>query len=223
MKEVEAVLFDLDGTLIDSIDVYWRDFKEVLKRLGLPIIDKQKVINTMLKGGNPWVDLFPELSRDEGFMSKAKEIDNDVWPQIYKRYAKVFPEAPDLLMKLKAMGLLSGIVTSSWFEEQDPKEILELKNMVDVVVAKFDVKMRKPHPEPILRGCEKLGVSPGKAIYVGDAPADIKAGKAARVKTIGVLWGLSDFETMRNEGPDYIAKDFSEVLKIIHFIELSSN
>ncbi|HBE44688.1 MAG TPA: hypothetical protein DDW17_04340 [Deltaproteobacteria bacterium] len=46
MKEVEAVLFDLDGTLVDSIDVYWRVFKEVLKRLGLPMIEKQKVADT---------------------------------------------------------------------------------------------------------------------------------------------------------------------------------
>jgi HAD superfamily hydrolase (TIGR01509 family) len=222
MKKVEAVLFDLDGTLIDSIDVYWRVFKEVLKRLGLPLGEKEKIIDTMLKGRNPWVDLFPEISNDKDILRKAKEVERDLWPWVYRKYVRVFPEASDLLKKLKSMGILTGIITSSWFEEDDPKEILELKKMADAVVTKFDVKMVKPDPEPILKCCEKLEIPPNKAIYVGDAPVDIKAGKAAGVITIGVLWGLSDFETMKNEGPDYIAKDFSEALKIIH-LELSSD
>jgi HAD superfamily hydrolase (TIGR01509 family) len=215
MKEMEAVLFDLDGTLIDSIDVYWRVFKEVLKRLGLPLVEKEKIINTMLKGRNPWVDLFPEISNDKNILRKAKEFERDLWPWVYRKYVKVFPEASDLLKKLKSMGIQTGIITSSWFEEDDPKEILELKNVADVVVTKLDVKMFKPDPEPILKGCEKMGISPQKVIYVGDAPVDIKAGKAAGVKTIGVLWGLSDREILTGEGTDEIAVNFDELSKII--------
>ena len=215
MKKVEAVLFDLDGTLIDSIDVYWRVFKEVLKRLGLPLGEKEKIIDTMLKGRNPWVDLFPEISNDKDILRKAKEVERDLWPWVYRKYVRVFPEASDLLKKLKSMGIQTGIITSSWFEEDDPKEILELKNVADVVVTKLDVKMFKPDPEPILKGCEKMGISPQKVIYVGDAPVDIKAGKAAGVKTIGVLWGLSDREILTGEGTDEIAVNFDELSKII--------
>lgn len=215
MKEVEAALFDMDGTLVDSIGVYEIVFDEIFRRLELSPIKEGLVGELMRQDKNPWEYLVTRMSFSRKTIIKAQEIDKEVFPLMYKRYARVFPAVVPLLSELKRRSIHTAIITSSWFEEGDPEPIQKLKGMVDVIVARFDTERHKPYPDPIFKACEKLHVAPEHAVYVGDSPLDIKAGKAAGTLTIGVLSGVSTWERMAREAPDRTVATFSELSQLI--------
>lgn len=213
--EVKAVLFDMDGTLIDSIQVYERLFDEIFRRFQLPPVKKGLVAELVRQGRNPWIDVLPSMSFTKEMIIKAQKIDKEVFPLMYEKYVRVFPGVLPLLSELKKRAVKTAIVTSSWFEEGDPEPIKRLKGMVDVLVTKFDTERHKPHPAPIFKACEELHVAPEYTLYVGDSPLDIKAGKAAEVQTVGVLWGIGDREKLEGEGSDEIVANSDELRQVI--------
>jgi len=155
------------------------------------------------------------MSFTKEMIIKAKKIDKEVFPLMYEKYVRVFPGVFPLLSELKKRTVKTAIVTSSWFEEGDPEPIQRLEGMVDALVTKFDTERHKPHPDPIFKACEKLHVTPEYALYVGDSPLDIRAGKAAGVLAVGVVWGVSSLETLKKGYPDEIAVSFNHLRRII--------
>lgn len=208
---IKAVLFDMDGTLIDSIGVYDKVFDEIFRRFELPLPEKGLVAELMRQGRNPWTDFLPGMSFTKEMIIKAREIDKEVFPLMYEKHVSVFAGIFSLISELKNRLIKTAIVTASWFDENDPEQIKRLKEMVDVSITKFDTKRHKPYPDPILKACETLGVAPELSVYVGDTASDIKAGKAAGALTIGVLWGISTQKALAKEMPDEIASTVSEL------------
>ncbi|MBW2642791.1 MAG: HAD family hydrolase [Deltaproteobacteria bacterium] len=211
MKSLEAVLFDMDGTLIDSVEVFYRILNETCTRIGLPQIRKKIIIDSMRRGKSPWGDFLHNVSFTNDMLPKAQKISSEIYTSFYKKYAKIYPGSLPFLREIKKQSIRMGIVTSTYFPDNVPEEIIKLRKTMDVVVTKLDTKRIKPYPDPIFLACNKLHIKPEKAIYVGDTPLDIRAGKAAGMQTIGVLWGVGTRESLIAEGANEVVANFDKL------------
>lgn len=216
---IKAAIFDLDGTLIDSLEVYHKDINEIFKRVGLPPVKKETIINIMREGNPPWESLLPpDIENKEELLQRCLAIDKEIWAGIYEQEADFFPGSEETLKRIKEAGIKIGIVTSGWEEDDEIRKLLIKRGvyfLIDVIITRNDVARIKPAPDPILECIARLGLTPAECLYVGDSPSDIIAGKTAGVITVGVLSGVSDYERLAKEKPALIIKEVNELFDIL--------
>lgn len=221
--KVAAVIFDLDGTLIDSIDIYFRIVENALERLGLPTVSRSKILAAAESEDFKWELVLPEeiLHSQERIIDKAWAAINEIAPQMFADDLDIFQGAGGILKMISARGLKMGLVTSTQKHYLETK-MLPLKNagvdkLFEVIITSDDVKQRKPAPDPLLACAQQLEFKPANCVYVGDTTTDMQSGKAAGMHTVGVLTGFDDYEALSKERPDAIIdsiRNLSEVLAI---------
>ena len=209
MKKV--ILFDLDGTVTNSLslilrtnqkvfakmDIPWQD-QEVMKYIGIPLVDIGKIF--------AGVDRAAEyVSTYMGFYG----LEHD-------KYMECYPGATDTIRLAKQAGYLTGVVTSkSRRGTMLSLEFLQLISDFDVIITADDVTEHKPKPAPVWAALKALDISPDQALFVGDSPFDILAGLAAGVRTIGVTWGMANGELLRACNPDFMVDNWDELNEIL--------
>ncbi|MEK6891752.1 MAG: HAD family hydrolase [Nanoarchaeota archaeon] len=179
--EVKAVLFDMDGVLIDSIDAWYFVINDTLKHFGLEPISRAKFEKRF--GAS--------IENDVKTLYIGKSI-REV-EKIYnlefrkrKQHVKLFPQSKLVLENLRHKKLKIGLLTNS--TDKITFSILnhfKLKKYFDVILTMNDVKRRKPAPDMVLKACRKLKVKPKNAILIGDTQNDMLAGKKAGCVTVG--------------------------------------
>lgn len=191
-----AILFDMDGVLIDSLESWLSSLNAALRYLDHKEISREDFVKKY------WGhDLYDNLER----MGLSRDIGifcNDIYSN-HLEDVRIYPDTKDTLQRLG--GYKKGIITNT------PKvcayEILkqfDLEKYFDVVITSDDVNKAKPDPEIVLKACEFLDVEPKEVVLVGDTNSDVRAGKAAGCTVIGV-----------NIGADYTVKDISELTRLI--------
>lgn len=221
--DVEAVLFDLDGTLIDSIGVYFKIVDIVFEKLNLPPVPREKFSEATKDGDFDWSCVLPDhlKNRREELEKKAMDIIYDIYPEMFGKDLKLIAGADSILKELFSDGMKIGIVTSTPEEGMSFKrQVLEkagLEKLIEVVITADDVNNKKPAAEPLVKCSKRLGIAPNKCVYVGDTRLDIKAGKAAGMKTIGVLTGFDDRAALGELEPDAIIQSVIELPDVIAF------
>ena len=207
---VEAVLFDLDGTLVDSIGIYYKIVDIVFDKLNLPPVPREAFVEAAKDGDFDWDCVLPDNMqyRKDEIIQQATKIIYEIYPQMFGKDLKLIAGAGSILREISADGMKIGIVTSTPEEGMSYKlQLLEntgVEKLIEVIITADDVKNKKPAAEPLVACIKRLGVAPDKSVYVGDARIDIKAGKAAGMKTIGVLTGFDDSPALEAENPDAI-------------------
>lgn len=198
----KVVLFDIDGTLVDSVAAYFEVARCTADSFGLEITEEQ-VRRALATGSNFWQDVVPPDQCDGDAMRKALTIRAiREWPRVLKEYGKVFEGLAQTLDALKALGIRLGIVSGA---RREVLELLRAEGILDrfeAIILGSDVTKGKPDPEGIFKCLRQLNVSPAEAIYVGDAPVDIQAGRAAGVRVVGVLSGAGDSAMLSMHWPD---------------------
>src|SRR3990170_3530933 len=120
MKEVKgskpkAVVFDIDGTIIDSMEVFYQDLREICQRVGLSQVSKEKVLEIMRRGVSPQDFLIPIDFPDRGnVINQCQAIDKEIWAEIYRREVKLFPGCAEVMRRIKGAGIKIGVVSSGW-------------------------------------------------------------------------------------------------------------
>ncbi len=214
---VEAVIFDLDGTLIDSASIYYQIVDVIFKRLGIPPVSKKILLEAMKNGEFEWDLVLPgEMkNRQEELIEKAREILDEIAPSMFHEQVKIIPGTAEILKAIAAEGLNLALVTSSLKDymalKLAPLSEAGVENLFEVVITADDVQNKKPHAEPLVMCSDKLGLAPGNCVYVGDTRVDIKAGKAAGMQTVAVLTGFDDYEALEREHPDAIIDRVSDL------------
>jgi len=208
--EVNAVMFDLDGTLIDSAPIYYEIIDIVFEKLGIPPVPVEILREAMDDGEFDWDFVLPARmkNRKHELIVQARGIIDDIAPAMFRRQIKLIPGAANICKKISAGRMKIGLVTST------PRDYISVKlaplreagieHLLQVIVTADDVVNKKPHAEPLLKGSQKLGVAVEHCVYVGDTRVDIRAGNAAGMKTVGVLTGFDDYEALKKENPDVI-------------------
>ncbi len=215
--EVDAVMFDLDGTLIDSVPLYYRIIDTSFDQLGLPPVSKETLLEALKDGDFNWDIVLPPVANDEkeALIEKVRKVIANISLPIFEEENKLFPNAIEVLNQIDRAGLKLGLVTSALRITMDlktkPLQDAKVIELFQVVMDADDVEKKKPHAEPLVTCSRRLGVSPDRCVYVGDTRVDIMAGKAAGMKTVAVLTGFDSYETLRNEKPDAILDNIGQL------------
>ena len=180
-----TVLFDLDGTLIDSGAIILASFRHATQTVLRREIPDAEL--AALVGGSNIHDQMRAID--------AAQVDELV--RVYREHneplhdeLEAFEGIEHVLARLKAQGRRLGIVTAKRRKTVELAfAVLPLERYFDVVVTSDMTERHKPHPEPVLTALERLGAAPDEAAFVGDSPFDIASGKAAGVFTVAVAWG----------------------------------
>ena len=219
--KVDAVIFDLDGTLIDSIDIYFMIVETALEKLQLPAVSRNQILAAAESEDFKWELVLPPetLKRKESIIDEAWAVINEIAPQMFAENSDLIPGADRTIQNLASQGLKIGLVTSTRQQHLKTK-MLPLKNagiagLFEVIITSDDVEKRKPAPDPLIACARQLDLQPADCAYVGDTAGDIKAGKAAGMRTVGVLTGFDDYESLNQENPDAIIDSVQKLGTVI--------
>ncbi len=218
---VSAVMFDLDGTLIDSINVYFKVVETVLKKLALPPVSRKEIHAAVEDGRFNWHRVIPEYLKDEAdaLVARLIPLAREVYPGIFRREVGFFKGVPKLLAHINGMGVKTAIVTATPSDNMAEKyRLLETQGVaknIATVVTNDDAPRPKPAPDTLLECCRRLAVNPRQTVYVGDTALDIQAGKAAKAMTAGVLTGFDDRKTLKREHPDIIVEQVTNLSDMV--------
>ena len=194
-------LFDLDGTLIDSIELILRSYRHtMLEHRGYEPPD-----DVWMDGlGTPlWVQ-FRLWSDDESEIKAMVETYREYNLAHHDELVRPYEGVVEQVRRLDAEGKTLGLVTSKLRGGAlRGLRVAGLENAFDVVVGADDVDRPKPHPEPVLTALAQAGRTAADAVFIGDSRHDIEAGRAAGVKTAAVLWGPFDRAHLEDLDPDF--------------------
>ncbi len=207
----EGVLFDVDGTLADSVALFYEMSLEVFEEAQLPPPTRDRVYELMSLGeSNPWPKLFPADHPDiDALVGRVIGERREAWMRRYYFETEPHPGV-EIVDHLAEAGVKLGIVTSS---ERDLPFIRRwgIRHHFGAVIGREDVTRRKPHPEPIVRCLKLLALAPAAAVYVGDSLIDIHAAHAAGVRAVGVTTGTTRREPMEEAGADWVVDSLHEL------------
>jgi len=208
-----AVLFDLDGTLVDSIELIVSAAMNAFASRPGPSPSEEQIRNTI---GRPLPTTFgPWLVDDNDLpflISKYREFQLEHHDRLTNAYDGIV----DAVAALDAAGCKMGIVTSKvGFMAERALVHTGLAQYMRCIIASDSTTRHKPDPEPVVAALEKLGAEPSHACFVGDSPYDIQAGRAAGVHAIGVTWGAFTRETLIDAGAEVILQHPSELVPYV--------
>jgi pyrophosphatase PpaX len=232
MKQIKAILFDLDGTLIDTTDLILRCFshawqnvcginhsrEDIVATFGIPLrIAMQRLLanHQLSPGAIHKVSL--TISNDE-MVERLITTYRTFNIANHDSLARPFEKTEQILSILRSRGYAIGVVTSKSRELAiRGLQLCNLDGLIDEAIFMEDTVRHKPEPEPILAVLEKLQLKPDEAVYVGDSFHDIVAGRAAGVKTIAAAWGPMPRVELERERPDFMLESITDLLNIFEF------
>ncbi len=210
---VKAVIFDIDGTLIDSVDLHARAWLEAFAFFGHKL-SFEEVRKQIGKGGDQLMPVF--LSKEE--MQRSGEllqkIRGDLYKQRYMKMVEPFPRVRDLFRRIKSDGLQIALASSAKGDELEYyKKLINVDDLMEAHTSADDADKSKPHPDIFQAALAKLdAVAPEDAIVVGDTPYDAIASHKAGIPSIGVLCGGFPEHELRSAGCIEIYRDPADLL-----------
>jgi pyrophosphatase PpaX len=213
MNGVRAVLYDFDGTLADSTELIMQCYRHTMaEHLGEAPPDE-----VWLEGfGTPLEVQIDRFARSAAESAAMLETYLSYQQLHHDTLLRPFPGAVEAVEALAARGLRLAIVTSKHREATLwGMELCGLLKHFEVIVTPEDVAHPKPHPEPVLHALMRLDVAPTEALFIGDSPYDIAAGRAAGTRTAAALWGPFPRAALEEERPDSFLEAQGDVLEII--------
>ena len=199
MPALNTVLFDLDGTLIDSIQLIIDSYHHTLEVHGLPPRTDKEWLDGI---GTPLRVQFAEWAHDEAQMEAMIATYRDYNIFHHDSRVTVYPGVGEMVRAVRAAGCRTGLVTSkNRVGAFRGLRLAGLEEAMDVVIGADDVTHPKPHREPVDRAVAQLGADPATTVYVGDSIHDMHSGRSAGVRTAAVLWGRSAAPTSSRQIP----------------------
>ena len=213
MPDIQTVLFDLDGTLLDSVDLIVDSYHHTLAAHSLPPMTREEILAGL---GTTLYAVFGRMTDDKATVAS--------WVATYREYnlahhdarARAYPGAVEMVHRIKANGQRLGLVTSkNQGGAQRGLALMGLAGVMEVIIGADDVEKPKPDPEPVLLALERMGEPSGTTLFVGDSHHDVFSGRAAGVLTAGVTWGPFDRAHLEFAAPDYYCDTPAELLRLL--------
>lgn len=214
---LKAVIFDLDGTLVDTADEFVPVVQSLRAEHGRGEMDPQRIRASVSNGARALVSLGLDMSEDAPeFESKRLRL-LELYSEVLGSIARPYPGIATLLNELQQKGIGWGISTNKPRTYTAPLlQRLDLQPQPGSVVCPDDVTNRKPHPESLYLNCRHLGCSPHEAIYVGDHLRDIEAGRRAGMYTIAAAYGyIEPGDDPCSWGASALAQSSTELRQLI--------
>ena len=198
---LRTIVFDVDGTLVDSVDLHARCWQEAFARYGRQV-DFRKIRNQIGKGGDLLIPHFLPEEENERWGEELDRFRSELFQERYLQKVRPFPKVKELFERIRADGKSVALASSGKDVEIDHYiELLGVKALVDVRTTSDDAERSKPFPDIFAAALEKVWVEgPDEALVVGDSPFDAEAAGRLTVPCVGVLCGGFDPEDLRRAG-----------------------
>ena len=216
VHRVRGIIFDIDGTLADSLGFYYAMACDLVEAVDAPPVSREHVYGLMGSGDPDLLrKLFPPDFPDlELRLQRAAGPRMRDWMRRMAAETQPFAGSLEMLRALHDAGRPLGIATSA----SSALPFLDrwgVRELFTSIVGREHTERRKPHPDPVLRCMRELGLEPQDTAYIGDSPIDIEAGRSAGVRTVGVLTGTSGREVLEAVSPDYILESVADLTGLL--------
>ncbi|MDQ0233494.1 pyrophosphatase PpaX [Metabacillus malikii] len=209
--KINTLLFDLDGTLINTNELIIESFLHTLHQYYPSKYKREDVLPFI---GPTLYETFESINPEK--MDEMVQVYRTFNHEQHDKLVTEFETVFETIQTLKEKGFKLGIVTTKIRSTVNMGlKLTKLDQFFDVVVTLDDVEKAKPDPEPILKALEQLDSTPEEAIMVGDNHHDIEAGKNAGTQTAGVAWSIKGREYIASHKPDYLLEKMSDLLAIV--------
>lgn len=208
---ITTVLFDLDGTIVDTNELIIQSFLHILEGVTDEPYTREKIIPHMGFALVDQIKFFTGLEEVDELVAKYREFNMGKHDELVAE----FPYVRETLAGLKAKGIRMGVVTNKMRATTlMGLKLCGLESYMETIVTVEDVKKAKPDPEPVLLALKELGAKPEETLMVGDSQYDIQSAQGAGVFAAGVAWSLKGEAHLRSFNPDYLIHDMRELLDI---------
>lgn len=211
MKTITTILFDIDGTILDTSDFIIKATEHALSVLGYKVPERAAIAKHV---GKAFPDFYFSITGSDKDTEKLIEA-HRAFQYSNLNLAKPFPKSIDTLNNLKKKGYKLGAVTSR-SKKTSHQTLIDagIFDLFGTVISGEDTEKLKPHPEPLLKALENLNEVPEKTVMVGDSHFDIEAGKNTGTKTIRATYGFH-MDNLHEPEPDFFIDDISDLLELL--------
>lgn len=214
----KAVLFDLDGTLADSLESIASAANKALEVSGFQPLPVENYKYYAGDGQDTLIRRALKAAGDEEgeWFDKTISVYKEIFKQDCTYKVKAFDGVSELLQELKKRGIKIGVISNKPHQRSlDVVNTLFGEGYFDIVVGQKDGVPKKPNPASTLNGALELGAAPGECIYVGDTDVDMDNGNAAGMFTVGVLWGFRQREELLEHHAHAVIEDPMELINLL--------
>ena len=218
---IEAVIFDIDGTLVDTVDFHAQSWDRTFQHFGHQIPYDQ-IRAQIGKGSDKLMPVFfslEELNKSDDdprltFGERMRDYRRELYKREYHSRIKAFPQVRELFKRIKAEGKRVALASSATKDDVATyKQIMDVEDLIDAATTTSEVESSKPEPDVFFVTLDKLGgIAPNNVIVVGDTPYDAEAAGKALLRTIGVLSGGFSAEKLRQAGCIAIYQNIADLL-----------
>ena len=215
---MKACIFDLDGTLTNTLESMTYSVNLTLKEMGLSQITKDQCRMFVGNGARVLIEESLKVSGDPkaSRIEEGMKIYGRIFDQNCTYYVTPYEGIPEMLKALKDRGIHLAVLSNKP-DRQTVKVVKEIfgDNIFDYAQGQKDGIRRKPAPDGVWYLMEQMQVSKEECLYIGDSEVDAATGKKAGLKTIGVLWGFRDRKTLETAGADHLIERPEELLQFV--------
>src|ERR1044071_1380517 len=210
---IEAVIFDIDGTLVDSVDLHAEAWRLAFKQFGKNV-EFDAVRSQIGKGADQLLPVFLSPAELADFGKTLDDYRSKLYKKEFLPKVKAFPKVRDLFQRILQDGKRIALASSAKGDElKTYKEITQISDLIDAETSSDSAEKSKPHPDIFEAAIEELGAVPrNRVIVIGDTPYDAEAARKARLRTIGALSGGWNETDLREAGCMAIYRDPADLL-----------
>lgn len=209
----DAVIFDLDGTLTDTLGDLRNSVNYALNQFGFPERSLDEVRSFVGNGVRRLIYLSVPGNTSEEVSEKCLDVFKEYYKENSLVETKPYDGIIEMIEKLRKDGVKTAVVTNKMHEAAEDIVRIFFGNLIDVTLGQVDGVAQKPQPDGINLVLEKLGVSKEKAVYVGDSEVDCITAKNAEIPCVGVTWGFRDRDVLIENGADIIVDSPEDIIK----------
>ncbi len=212
---IRGVIVDVDGTIVDSVDLHAQAWQEAFKKFGREV-PFEKVRHQIGKGGDQLMPVFFSKEELERFGKEMEEYRGEIYKRDHLSRVTGFPKVRELFERIRRDDKRIALASSAKKDELEVyKEIARISDLIEAETSADDAEKSKPHPDIFEVALKRLGgIAPEKIIVIGDTPYDAEAAGKARLRTVGVLCGGFSEEELRAAGCIAIYKDPADLLAL---------
>ena len=215
MARFDTLVFDLDGTLLDTFPDLVVLTNAALGEFGFPPRTTDEIHSFVGNGARALMYQAVPASTSPEQAEAVMQRWKDLYPQIGNKLTSPYPHMIETLAELKHRGVRLGVLSNKF--DQGVHDVIDqhMPDLFKVMYGECDQIPRKPDPTGLLRTISELGSTPDRTIYVGDSPGDIKVSRNAGTFAMGVAWGYHDAAHLQEAGADIVIEDARDLLNLV--------